>query len=88
MDNTIVVTSESGKQTEVEVIDIFQIAGYENKDYILYTQNVDVDDDNIKAYISILEEQDGNYTLKGIEDDQEFTAVQKAIEEMEEIADE
>lgn len=88
MDNTIVVTSESGKQTEVEVIDIFQVAGYENKDYILYTQNVEVDDDNIKAYISILEEQDGNYTLKGIEDDQEFTAVQKAIEEMEEIADE
>ena len=88
MDNTIVVTSESGKQTKVEVIDVFQVVGYENKDYILYTQNVEVDDDNIKAYISILEEQDGNYTLKGIEDDQEFAAVQKAIEEMEELANE
>lgn len=88
MNNIITVTTENGKKVKVEVIDIFQVAGYENKDYILYTQNVEVDKDNIKAYISILEEKDGNYTLKGIEDNKEWNDVQKALEEMEDIANE
>ena len=88
MNNIITVTTENGKKVKVEVIDIFQVAGYENKDYILYTQNVEVDKDNVKAYISILEEKDGNYTLKGIEDNKEWNDVQKALEEMEDIANE
>lgn len=88
MNNIITVTTENGKKVKVEVIDIFQVAGYENKDYILYTQNIEVDKDNIKAYISILEEKDGNYTLKGIEDNKEWNDVQKALEEMEDIANE
>ena len=88
MENVITVVTENGQKTQVEVIEIFQVEGYENKDYILYTQNIEVDDDNIKAYISILEENNGSYSLKGIEDDNEWTAVNKAIEEMEEIANE
>jgi uncharacterized protein YrzB (UPF0473 family) len=88
MNNIITVTTENKKKVKVEVIDIFQVAGYENKDYILYTQNIEVDKDNIKAYISILEEKDGNYTLKGIEDNKEWDDVQKALEEMEDIANE
>lgn len=88
MNNIITVTTENKKKVKVEVIDIFQVAGYENKDYILYTQNIEVDKDNIKAYISILEEKDGNYTLKGIEDNKEWNDVQKALEEMEDIANE
>ena len=35
MNNIITVTTENGKKVKVEVIDIFQVAGYENKDYIL-----------------------------------------------------
>jgi len=84
MDNIITITTEDGKQTKVEVIDIFSVVGYEDKDYILYTQNIEVDKDNIKAYVSILEENDGVYSLKEIEDEKEFEDVQAALKEMDE----
>ena len=84
MDNIITITTEDGKQTKVEVIDIFSVVGYEDKDYILYTQNIEVDKDNIKAYVSILEENNGVYSLKEIEDEKEFEDVQAALKEMDE----
>ena len=84
MDNIITITTQDGKQTKVEVIDIFSVVGYEDKDYILYTQNIEVDKDNIKAYVSILEENNGIYTLKEIEDEKEFEDVQAALKEMDE----
>lgn len=84
MDNIITITTVDGKQTKVEVIDIFSVVGYEDKDYILYTQNIEVDKDNIKAYVSILEENDGVYSLKEIEDQKEFEDVQAALKEMDE----
>ncbi len=84
MDNIITITTQDGKQTKVEVIDIFSVVGYEDKDYILYTQNIEVDKDNIKAYVSILEENNGTYTLKEIEDEKEFEDVQAALKEMDE----
>lgn len=84
MDNIITITTVDGKQTKVEVIDIFSVVGYEDKDYILYTQNIEVDKDNIKAYVSILEENDGVYSLKEIEDEKEFEDVQAALKEMDE----
>ena len=84
MDNIITIKTVDGKQTKVEVIDIFSVVGYEDKDYILYTQNIEVDKDNIKAYVSILEENDGVYSLKEIEDQKEFEDVQAALKEMDE----
>lgn len=84
MDNIITITTVDGKQTKVEVIDIFSVVGYEDKDYILYTQNIEVDKDNIKAYVSILEENNGVYSLKEIEDEKEFEDVQAALKEMDE----
>ena len=84
MDNIITITTVDGKQTKLEVIDIFSVVGYEDKDYILYTQNIEVDKDNIKAYVSILEENDGVYSLKEIEDEKEFEDVQAALKEMDE----
>ena len=84
MDNIITITTVDGKLTKVEVIDIFSVVGYEDKDYILYTQNIEVDKDNIKAYVSILEENDGVYSLKEIEDEKEFEDVQAALKEMDE----
>lgn len=84
MDNIITITTVDGKQTKVEVIDIFSVVGYEEKDYILYTQNIEVDKDNIKAYVSILEENNGVYSLKEIEDEKEFEDVQAALKEMDE----
>ena len=85
MDNIIKVTTDDGKTLEVEVLEIFSVAGYEDKEYILYTQNKEVDSDNIKAYISILEQNEENFNLLGITDENEWNEVQKAIEEMEEM---
>lgn len=88
MDNIITVTTDDGQTTKIEVLDIFSVVGYENKEYILYTQNIEVDQDNIKAYISILEDNNGSYNLVSIEDEEEWTAIQKAVEEMEESTNE
>ena len=88
MDNIITVTTENNEQVKIEVLDIFSVVGYENKDYILYTQNREVDNDNIKAYISILENKDGNYSLTAITDDKEWIEVQKAVQEMEDEVNE
>lgn len=85
MDNIIKVTTDDGKTLEVEVLEIFSVTGYEDKEYILYTQNKEVDSDNIKAYISILEQNEDNFNLLGITDENEWNEVQKAIEEMEEM---
>lgn len=86
MDNIIELTTADGKTVNVEVLDIFSVKGYEDKEYILYTQNKEIDNENIKAYVSILNEnEDGGYHFSNIEDEQEFLAVQKAIEEMEEV---
>ena len=88
MDNIITVIAENNEQVKIEVLDIFSVVGYENKDYILYTQNQEVDNDNIKAYISILENKDGNYSLTAITDDKEWIEVQKAVQEMEDEVNE
>lgn len=88
MDNIITVIAENNQQIKIEVLDIFSVVGYENKDYILYTQNQEVDNDNIKVYISILENKDGNYSLTAITDDKEWIEVQKAVQEMEDEVNE
>ena len=35
MDNIITVIAENNQQIKIEVLDIFSVVGYENKDYIL-----------------------------------------------------
>lgn len=88
MDNIITVTTENNEQVKIEVLDIFSVVGYDGKDYILYTQNKEVDTDNIQAYVSILENKDGNYSLVAITDDKEWIEVQKAVQEMEDEVNE
>lgn len=81
MDNKINVIDEYGNAYEVEVLDIFNVEGYD-KDYILYTNNKEIDNDNIEVFVSILEEKDGNHALLNIEDEEEWANVQMAINEM------
>ena len=86
MDNIIELTTTEGNKIEVEVLEIFSVAGYEDKEYILYTQNKEADTENVQAYVSILEQKEnGDYHLTNIKDEEEFKLVQKAIEEMEEV---
>lgn len=81
-DNKITLTTPDNKTVEVEVLDIFNVAGFEGKDYIMYTLGEKIDDDNEKVYISILNDKgDNNFELVGITDDNEWNAVEKAIQE-------
>lgn len=81
-DNKITLTTPDNKQLEVEVLDIFNVIGYEDKDYIMYTLGEKVDEENEKVYISILKDHgNNNFELVSIVDEQEWEAVQKAIQE-------
>lgn len=79
--NMITVTAENGQKFQAEVLDIFKVTGYEDKDYILYSFGENVDQDNEKVYVSILEEINDSYNLKEISDATEWNAVQEAINE-------
>ena len=82
MNNFINVFDEDGNQFEVEVLDIFTVAGYEDKEYILYTRNKEIDENNIEVMVSILRENNGQYFLDNIEDDKEWENVQFALDEI------
>lgn len=81
-DNKITLTTPDNKTVEVEVLDIFNVVGYEGKDYIMYTLGEKVDEENEKVYISILNDKgNNNFELVSITDDKEWDAVEKAIQE-------
>lgn len=81
-DNKITLTTPDNKQLEVEVLDIFNVVGYEEKDYIMYTLGEKVDEENEKVYVSILNEKDDNtFELVSITDEKEWDMVEKAIQE-------
>ena len=81
-DNKITLTTPDNKTIEVEVLDIFNVVGYEGKDYIMYTLGEKIDEENEKVSISILNDKgDNNFELVGITDDKEWDMVEKAIQE-------
>lgn len=73
-DTKLNVTTETGENIEIDVIDIFSLEGSE-KEYILYSIGDDV-------YASILIEDDNTFELKTIEDENELDIVKKRIEEL------
>ena len=85
MENELVVTGENGIKYTIKVIDIFAIPDYPDKEYIAYTFEEPIDEENIKAYISILKETETDFSLYGISDKDEFEIVKntfyKLIEE-------
>lgn len=81
MDNKIKVLTPDNQELEVEVLDIFNVTGYEDKDYILYSLGEQVDADHEQAYISVLEQSQDGYNLVEIKDANEWDAVQNAVAE-------
>ena len=85
MDNKVMICDLDGNTSEVEILDIFTVEGYEGKEYVLYTQNKEVGEDNVEVMVSILK-QDGDKTnFEYIEDEAEWEAVQKVLGEMENL---
>lgn len=81
-ENKITITTPDNKEIEVEVLDIFNVVGYEGKDYIMYTLGEKINEDNERVYISILNDKGNNtFELLGISDEKEWEAVQQAIQE-------
>ena len=73
------VIDENDNNIEIEVLDIFSIKEYPNKEYIMYTKN-EVEGDYVKTYISILKENDDEAVLDEIVDDEEFNLIKTKIE--------
>ena len=81
-ENKITITTPDNKEIEVEVLDIFNVVGYEGKDYIMYTLGEKINEENEKVYISILNGRGNNtFELLEISDEKEWEAVQQAIQE-------
>jgi uncharacterized protein YrzB (UPF0473 family) len=76
--NYFTVTDKNGKETEYEILFTFESEDT-NKNYIVYTDNTVDDDDMIKTYASIYEENDGVLKLSPITDDKEWNLVEKLI---------
>ncbi|MBR2827882.1 MAG: DUF1292 domain-containing protein [Bacilli bacterium] len=85
MNNKIKIKDDNGKDYEVEVVDIFNVEGYNDKEYIAYTLGREVDQNNLEIYVSILKQDGDNYSLENIDDEEEWKYVQRAIDEMGEV---
>ena len=85
MDNKVIVTLEDGMKKEVNVLDIFKLEKYPNKEYIVYTFSVAAENggDDDYACISELIESDNNFEFKTIESEEEWSDIQTAIKELE-----
>lgn len=85
MNNYIRVTTPTGEEVEAEVLDIFTVEGYEDKEYILYTFGNEVDANNVEVFVSILKQEGDSFSLENIEDEKEWEEVQLAIDEAGEV---
>ena len=73
-DTKLTVLSEDGKEITIDVIDIFNFED-NTTEYILYSI-----EDNI--YASILLEDDNSYTLKTIDNKEDYARVMMRIDEL------
>ena len=79
IDNYLDVISEDGKSIKAEVIDIFSVDEYPDKDYIIYSFGEEVGKDAEKVYVSIIADFNDEFRLIGIDDPNEWSIVQEAI---------
>ena len=83
MNDYINAQLEDGRTIKIEVVNIFSLDKYPEKDYIVYSLGESVDEDNERVYISILREENDAFFLDSITDDVEWLDVQSAIENFE-----
>lgn len=82
MKDVITVTMDDGRSLEIEVITIFSLDKYNDRNYIVYTLGEKLENDQEKVYISILERDQDNFNLSSIEDSTEWEDVQLAVNEL------
>lgn len=82
LDEFLIVKTADGKEWQIMVLDTFSVDLYPKKEYIAYTFGEEVDNDNIKSYISILNENDDYFTLEEITNSDEQNIVKEAYTNM------
>ena len=80
MDNKLKVYDENGVLEEVEVLDFFQVEGYDHE-YVLYTKGEEVDQNNVITYVSIVNQvSEDEFHFDKITDPEEERKVDEQIE--------
>ena len=79
MENILNVEDENGNVIGVEVLDIFTLPEYPEKQYIMYSKGEVVDEENEKVYVSIIDDSGESAELLNIEDENEWNKVQEYI---------
>lgn len=78
MEEEKITIYENGQPVEVEVLDIFKLEQYPDKDYILYTKG-ETDGEYETTYCSIIVDNEDEVVLTAIEDEEELKAAQDYI---------
>lgn len=82
MSGILSITAPNNQNIDINVIDVFTVDEYANKQYIAYTLFESEKEGLIRVYISILNEQEQTYTLEVIEDKEEEETVIEAFKNM------
>ena len=81
MPDKINVVNENGEKVEAELIAAFEIPDFTRK-YVIYTFN-ELDPNGLKKLnVSQLVEENGNYTLKSVETDDEWSRIKNIMREI------
>ena len=83
MNKKIEITNSLGQKVEADIITVFKL-NETNKDYIVYTFNEKVNENEYKTYTSRLRQTEGKYFLDTISDEEEW---QKVVDIILKIAD-
>ena len=80
MNNKIAVSDLNGQLTDINLLEVFEIDGYDHQ-YALYSKGEKMPDNpnKEKGYVSIINQHEQGYTFDNIEDDKEWEDVQAAI---------
>ena len=73
-----IIVDETGTKKDAERLSLFRLKD-SDKTYITYTFNEIDENEMIKLYVAILNENDGVYSLENIEDNDEWTKVKEAM---------
>ncbi len=82
MENQLIVKTADGRDWQIFVLDTFQVDEYPNKEYVAYTFGEFENNDNIKSYISILNETENYFSLESMTDEDEVKIVEEAYKNL------
>ena len=80
---TFKIFNDEGKEIECEVLFTFE-SNETNKSYMVYTDNTEDDEGNIKVYASIYNPEEKEPKLEPIETDKEWEIVETILKQVQE----